>query len=182
MSLAGDERSESHFSSVMIQLKFCTEESAPPTIEQEAFGITGGAVWDRLELGLIAHYVDGRWMRRGQSYAALSFTGRCRLLFGITRDPAFISDVICNFSITGATLRANGVAFAQYSEQLDLWRGLMRPISWTAMTMISAEVVSAFVEDSRIEQRLNPWDALRPAAPSHPARALSEPSGYGPRR
>jgi hypothetical protein len=164
----------------MIQLKFCTHESPSPTIEQEAFGITGGAIWDRLELGLIAHYVEGRWLYRGQGYATLSFTGHCRLLFGITRDPSFISEPIRNFTLVGATLRANDVAFAQYTERLDLWRGLMRPISWTGMTMVSAEVVSAFVDETRIE-RLNPWDSLQRAGP-HPPPVSSERPGYPPRR
>jgi hypothetical protein len=163
----------------MIQLKFYTEESAAPTIEQEAFGITGGAIWDRLELGLIAHYVEGRWVFRGQGYATLSFTGNCRLLFGITRDPSFITEPIRNFSLTGATLRADDMPFAQYSERLDLWRGLVRPISWTAMTMISAEVVSAFVDETRIE-RLNLWDSQR--AGPRPPPVSSERPGYPPRR
>jgi hypothetical protein len=165
----------------MIQLKFCSQESHSPTLEQEAFGITGGAIWDRLELGLIAHFVEGHWQHRGQGYATLSFTGNCRLLFGITRDPSFITEPVREFSLTGATLRANDIAFAQYSERLDLWRGLIRPISWTGMTMISAEVVSAFVDESRIE-RLNPWDSLRPARPHSPPVSNEQPGGYPPRR
>jgi hypothetical protein len=121
--------------------------------------VTGGVIWSHLGRRLLANYADGSWKHGGQYYPSLSVTGECYLLFGIARDPSFVSEPIQWLSITGTALRANGTAFAQYNARQDIWQGLRRPIWWTTMRMIGPTAFSAFVGESRIE-RLNPWDPL----------------------
>jgi hypothetical protein len=129
-----------------------------PAAELEAFDIriTGGVLWNHVEHGLIACFTSGAWRHRGKYYPSISIAGGCRLVFGIARD-ALISDPISLFSVTGSVFRANGVAIAEYDEKQDLWQGLIRPISWQAMRVISAGAASALADVTR-PVILNPWD------------------------
>jgi hypothetical protein len=129
-----------------------------PAAELEAFDIriTGGVVWNQVEHGLIACFTSGAWRHRGKYYSSISIAGGCRLVFGIARD-ALVSDPISLFSVTGSVFRANGVAIAEYDEKQDLWQGLIRPISWQAMRVISAGAASALADATR-PVILNPWD------------------------
>lgn len=125
-------------------------------LEATDFRISGGVLWNQAEQGLIACFACGSWKHHGRYYPSISFSGASCLAFGITRDP-LISEPISLFSVTGTTLRANGVAIAEYDEKLDLWNGLIRPISWQAMRVISAEAASALAEATP-SLILNPWD------------------------
>ncbi len=128
-------------------------------VEIEELRVIGGAIWDHLEQGVLASHVDGCWKHRGEFYPLLWITGPCQVHFGITRDPLPMSEPISVFSIIGTTLRANGVAFAQYSEEHDMWQGLIRPIWWQSMRVITASPASDFVPDSDAAL-FNPWDAV----------------------
>jgi hypothetical protein len=134
------------------------DSSGTPVAELEAtdFRITGGVLWNQAEHGLIACFAGGCWKHRGNYYPSLSFSGASCLAFGISRDP-LISEPISLFSVTGTTLRANGVAIAEYDEKLDLWNGLIRPITWQTMRVISAGMASALAEATP-SMLLNPWD------------------------
>ena len=126
---------------------------------------TGGVLWNQVEHGLIACFASGAWKHRGQYYPSISIAGACCLAFGIARD-ALISEPISLFSVTGIIFRANGVAIAEYDEKLDLWQGLIRPITWQAMRVVSAAAASALA-DAAHPVILNPWDypaEARPAA------------------
>ena len=141
----------------MIQLTFHDAAGAPgPALESSDFRITGGVLWSQVEHGLIACFAGGCWKHRGEYYPSISMAGACCLAFGIARD-ALVSEPISLFSVTGTTLRANGVAVAEYDERQDLWQGLIRPISWQAMRLVSAAAASALADGSRAVT-LNPWD------------------------
>jgi hypothetical protein len=149
----------------VIQLAFHDSADVPAaTLEVSDLRITGGVVWNQLEHGLIACFASGSWKHRGRYYPSLSITGACCLAFGIARE-ALISDPISLFSMTGTTLRANGVAIAEYDEKQDLWQGLIRPITWQAMRIVSAGAASALVDGTRALV-LNPWDYVADSAPS----------------
>jgi len=141
----------------MIQVTFHDAADTPVTaLEATDVRITGGVLWNQVEHGLIACFACGSWKHLGRYYPALSISGACCLAFGIARD-ALISEPMSLFSVTGTTLRANGVAIAEYDEKQDLWHGLIRPITWQAMRIVSAAAVSALADTSRLST-LNPWD------------------------
>lgn len=117
---------------------------------------TGGVLWSHLEHGLIACFASGCWKHRGHYYPSISIAGGCCLAFGIARE-ALISEPISLFSVTGTVFRANGVAIAEYDEKLDLWEGLIRPITWQAMRVVSAATASALANAAH-PALLNPWD------------------------
>ena len=148
----------------MIQLTFHDSSDAPAAaLEATDVRITGGVLWNQTEHGLIACYACGSWKHRGKYYPSVSIAGACCLAFGIARD-ALVSDPMSLFAVTGTTLRANGVAIAEYDEKLDLWHGLIRPITWQAMRIVSAAAASALADLSR-PVILNPWDYPAEARP-----------------
>lgn len=141
----------------MIQLAFHSSSGTPVAVlEATDVRITGGVLWNHVEHGLIACFACGSWKHRGIYYPSVSIAGCCCLAFGISRE-SLISEPISLFSVTGTTFRANGVAVAEYDEQLDLWQGLIRPITWQAMRVVSAAAASALADSSRAKF-LNPWD------------------------
>jgi hypothetical protein len=165
----------------VIRLSFYNEQAeVAATFAATDFRISGGVIWNRLEEGLITNYVNGGWKHRGRYYPSLSFEGRCRLLFGIPRDPSPVSEPIGLFSITGTTLRANGIAFAQYIEEEDRWHCLSRAMSWGSMRIVSDAFVPTLVEHSRIVM-LNPWDPVE-GIQRQPVTSTSKvrPSPSGP--
>ena len=141
----------------MIRLTF-HDPSDRPAAELEAsdIRITGGVLWNQVEHGLIACFAGGAWKHRGRYYHSFSIAGGCRLAFGIARE-ALVSDPISLFSVTGNTFRANGVAIAEYDEKQDLWQGLIRPITWQGMRVVSTAAASALADVTR-PVILNPWD------------------------
>jgi len=142
----------------MIQLTFHDADEEPTDVLRlEDLWITGGVIWDHLEHGMIASYARGTWRRRGCHHRSLSIAGPSCLLFGITRDPTFVSEPIGLFTIAGAVLHADGVAFSQYAEDRDMWLGVSRPVWWTSMRLISESALSALIDHSGIEL-LNPWE------------------------
>jgi hypothetical protein len=120
------------------------------SLEMSAFRVTGAAV-SSLELGLIAYLAHDRWWHTCRPYSTLSFTGRCRLLFGISRDPDLLSEPFQRLDIRGTNLHADGARFAQYSKRYDMWCGVQRPMLWTAMLAVSDALTTAFVDERRIE-------------------------------
>lgn len=141
----------------MILLTF-HDSSERPAAELQAsdIRITGGVLWNQVDHGLIACFAGGFWKHRGKYYPSISIAGGCRLVFGITRD-ALVSEPISLFAVTGNVFRANGVAIAEYDEKQDLWQGLIRPLTWQCMRVVSAAAASALTDLSR-PVTLNPWD------------------------
>lgn len=141
----------------VIQLTFHDSSDAPAAVlEASDFRITGGVLWNQGQHGLIACFACGSWKHRGKYYPGISIAGACCLAFGIARD-ALISEPISLFSITGTTFRANGVPVAEYDEKQDLWCGLIRPLTWQTMRVVSAAAASALAEASP-SAILNLWD------------------------
>jgi hypothetical protein len=141
----------------VIQLTFHDSSDAPAaTLEATDFRVTGGVLWNQVEHGLIACFACGSWKHRGKYYPGISIAGACCLAFGIARDP-LISEPISLFSVTGTLFRANGVPIAEYDERQDLWRGLIRPLTWQSMRIVSAGAASALAGASP-SFILNPWD------------------------
>jgi hypothetical protein len=141
----------------VIRLTFHDSSDDPAAaLEATDFRVTGGALWNQEEHGLIACFAGGAWKHRGRYYPGISISGGCCLAFGIARD-TLISEPISLFSFTGPIFRANGVAIAEYDEKQDLWHGLIRPLSWQSMRVVSAGVASALA-DLDSSGLLNPWD------------------------
>lgn len=134
------------------------DSSEKPVAQLQAsdIRITGGVLWSLADHGLIACFAGGFWKHRGKYYPSLSIAGGCCLVFGITRD-ALVSEPISLFAVTGNVFRANGVAVAEYDEKQDLWQGLIRPLTWQSMRVVSAAAASALTDLSR-PVTLNPWD------------------------
>ena len=144
----------------MIRLTFHSASAEPSTsLVVSDFRVTGGALWNPLETGLLANYSGGWWKHRGRHYRRISVTGGGCLLFGITRDPTLMSDAVRLLHFSGRTLRANGTVIAEYIEQQDMWHGVVRPIWWSAMRIISADAMPGLVDTARIV-RLNPWEPM----------------------
>jgi hypothetical protein len=163
-------------------LKLSFHQKAPATtdlcLDLTDLRVTGATLWNPLDRGLIATYSQGAWKRQGRRYPILAVTGGARLLFGITRDPSIFSDPIDHFYFIGPMLSANGVAIAKYIEQQDMWQGVVRPMWWNAMRLLSLEAVSAAVDQSQVVL-LNPWEPhpmqsapklLGEVADPHPSR------------
>lgn len=121
-------------------------------------------LWSHFEHGLIACFAGGFWKHHGNYYPSISLAGACCLAFGISRD-SLVSEPMSLFSVTGRTFRANGVAVAEYDEKQDLWQGLIRPITWQTMRVVSIAAASALADATR-SVILNPWDYPVDALPS----------------
>lgn len=161
----------------MLKLSFYHRAGTQPaaSLEMADFRVSGGTLGNPLEHGLIATYSAGVWNHRGGRYPILAVTGGGCLLFGVTRDPTTVSDPIDHYYFIGPTLSANGVAIAKYVEQQDMWHGVVRPMWWMAMRILSVPTVSAVVDESQV-LLLNPWEPhplpssiLRPL-PEEPAQ------------
>jgi hypothetical protein len=141
----------------LIRLTFHdTADSPAAELEASDIRITGGVLWNQVEHGLIACFASGAWKHRRRYYPSVSIAGGCRLAFGIARD-ALVSEPIALFSVTGNVFRANGVAIAEYDERQDAWQGLIRPITWQSMRVVSTAAASALADVTR-STILNPWD------------------------
>jgi hypothetical protein len=168
----------------MLTLSFFPKGAAVPTthLELADLRVSGATLWNPLDRGLLATYSLGCWKHRGKRYPRLAVTGGGCLLFGITRNPTIVSDPIDHYYFIGPTLSANGVAIAKYIEQQDMWQGMVRPMWWNAMRLLSVETVSAAVDESQVVL-LNPWEPQPmsggpPILDNGPAQARVQ----GPRR
>jgi hypothetical protein len=99
------------------------------------FRITGGSVWIGPSASgvkpLVLH-VGGQWHHDGSGWSGLRFEGKCRLVFGLARDPVSVSGEFDGLSIVGQTLLANGIPFANYDTVLEAWRGVSTDTWWLA--------------------------------------------------
>jgi hypothetical protein len=143
----------------MLRLTFHDTGATPAAaLHLTDFRLTGGALWNPLEHGLIATYFDGTWRHRGRYYRALAVTGGARLLFGITRDPTFVSAPIDHLSFIGPSLSTNGVAIAKYVEEKDVWHAVVRSMWWMSMRVISALSMPTLISDGSTIVPMNPWE------------------------
>jgi hypothetical protein len=143
----------------MLKLSFYQKGAAVPDTSMELAELraSGATLWNPVDRGLIATYSNGSWKHHGRDCPILAVTGGGRLVFGISRDPTIVSDPIDHFYLIGPTLSANGVAIARYIEQQDMWQGVLRPMWWNAMRLLSVDTVSAAVDEAHVAF-LNPWE------------------------
>ena len=57
---------------------------------------------------------------------------------------------------TGPVLSANGVAIARYAEDQDMWHGVVRPMWWSSIRIVSASIMSTLLDRSKVVV-LDPW-------------------------
>ena len=117
------------------------------TMEVPHVRIFGGAVWDRLELGVIATYSAGRWARRSLAYQWMSFEGDFRLLFGLIRDPSPVSDPLQVLTLCGPMMYLSDAPFAEYVPATQMWHGTAESrLWWPTFHLVSADHVSFAAE------------------------------------
>lgn len=129
----------------MIQVTLSGAVHAPDiALELPHVRIFGGAIWDRVELGVLAHYVAGRWVRRSLAYPCLLFQGDFRLLFGLIRDPSPISEPLQLLNICGPMMYLNEAPFAEYVPAMQMWRGTVDSrLWWPTFHIVTADFVGA---------------------------------------
>lgn len=156
----------------MIQVTLSGAVQAPDiTLEVPHVRIFGGTVWDRLELGVIATYVDGRWTRRTAAYQWMLFEGDFRILFGLIRDPSPISDPLHVLTVCGPMMYLHDVPFAEYVPTMEMWRGTQdAPLWWPSFHLISADFVQADETSGSVSEEPSILD-LTARAGSRPPRA-----------
>ena len=106
------------------------------------FRITGGAVWigpGALSDVPLVRFTRGRWQYASNEWAGLRFDGKCRLILGPAREPSAVSDVLQGLSISGVVLSGNGIPFAAYDEEREMWKGATNSW-WHAFRIESAEL------------------------------------------
>lgn len=87
---------------------------------------------------LVRHVGEGSWKHANELRMGMRFEGRMRLVFGLPRDPSGVSDELEGLSITGKSLSANGIPFAVYDQELQMWRGAGNNRWWHAFRIESA--------------------------------------------
>lgn len=125
----------------MIRLKFIGAQTETYLAQASAyFRIAGGVVWTRPEYGPLAAYSEERWRHREVLWSGLQFEGQCRLVFGISCDPAGMSEPLQSLSIDHRVLSANGIPFAVYEPARDMWHGAHAGTWWHAFRVESIEL------------------------------------------
>jgi hypothetical protein len=99
-------------------------------VESPYFRITGGAVWTRPGNDPLLRYVGPTWHYDGAHWSGMRFDGKCRLVFGLPRDPAGISDLLSVVTIYACALSTNGVPYAVYEPNREMWRGAASEVWW----------------------------------------------------
>ena len=105
------------------------------------FRITGGALWIGPSVDgsmPLVRYVSGRWQYADILWLGVRFEGKCRVVFGLPRDPAGVSDELSGLSIYDNILSASGIPFAVYEVGRETWRGVTMNTWWHAFRVESA--------------------------------------------
>jgi len=84
-------------------------------------------------------YSHGMWAYRRRMFRMLEVTGSLYLAFGIAREPTIVSHPIDHFHFIGPTISTDGVGIAKYSEHQDTWHGLLRPMWWVSMRIVTSQ-------------------------------------------
>ena len=104
------------------------------------FRVTDGAVWTRPGDDPLVRYADATWLFLGEPWSGMRFEGKCRLVLGLPRDPVRVSDLLDAVSIIDCTLSANGVPFAVYLPDREVWRGAGTGTWWHSFRIESASL------------------------------------------
>jgi hypothetical protein len=101
------------------------------------FRITGGNVWTSPGDGRIVRFTPSGWEFEGQVWEGMRFEGPSRLIMGLHKEPTSLSEVLQSVSITREVLSANGIPFAAYDPDRDMWRSAVAQIWWHAFRLES---------------------------------------------
>jgi hypothetical protein len=129
----------------MIQLTLSGAAGAPDlSLGVPHVRIFGGTVWDRVDLGVVATYSAGCWVRRSVDYQWILFEGNFRLLFGLIRDPSPISEPVQILTLSGPIMYLNDAPFAEYMPAMQMWRGTSESrLWWPSLHLTSADFVDS---------------------------------------
>jgi hypothetical protein len=100
--------------------------------------LCGTLLSDGVYREILATLVEGAWRRKGTVCEPIEVHGPLRLLFGIPRHPARATRPFDRLTLKGALLEADGVAFARYVPESDMWRALERPMWWHSLHILTA--------------------------------------------
>jgi len=135
------------------------------------FRITGGVVWTQPELGPIASFVEDRWKHRNSLWSGMRFEGKCRLVFGLPRDPSGVSEHLQSLAISGRVLFANGIPIAVYDPAREMWCGAISDSWWPAFRVESVSLRESVPKAARggviIQSPGTPDDVSRALASRH---------------
>ncbi len=101
------------------------------------FRITGGNVWTSPGDGRIVRFSPRGWEFEGQAWEGMRFEGPSKLVMGLPKEPTSLSEVLQSVSITREVLSANGIPFAAYDPERDMWRSAIAEIWWHAFRIES---------------------------------------------
>ena len=113
------------------------EAQASPVDASAYFRISGGVVWTQPTCGPLVIYTKEGWRHRAVLWSGMRFEGQCRLVLGLPRDPAGVSEQLQSLSIHDRVLSANGVPFAVYEPARDMWHGAGADTWWHAFRVES---------------------------------------------
>jgi hypothetical protein len=142
----------------MLHIAFCdVDDRFVSSFDVEEIRIARGVISSPRGDGCIATYTLNGWTHHDHRCVSLFVAGSCCLLFGITREPSFVSDATERLTLTGASLATKELTFAHYMPKHDMWQGLVRPIWWTAMRVVAAEILPGLYDIARMKQ-VSPWE------------------------
>jgi hypothetical protein len=128
------------------------------------FRITGGTVWTSPGDGRIVRFSSSGWEFERQVWDGMRFEGPSKLVMGLPKEPTSSSEVLQSVSITREVLTANGIPFAAYDADRDMWRSAIAEIWWHAFRIESVGNRKS-VADSTRHSHAGPG-----RAPSHDTR------------
>jgi hypothetical protein len=125
----------------MLEISLSTDPSCSPEISIRAtrLCVSGGTIRIEPNLGADITYDHGMWAYGGRSYRMLAITGSLYLVFGIAREPTIVSHPFDHFHIIGPIISTDGVSIAKYSEHQNTWHGLLRPMWWVSMRIVTSD-------------------------------------------
>ena len=129
----------------MLEIRLLAEPGSSPEISLRApsLCVSGGSVRLGTNLSADITYSHEMWAYRGRTYRMLAVTGSLYLVFGIAREPTIVSHPIDHFHFVGPTMSTDGVGIAKYSEHQNTWHGLLRPMWWVSMRIVTSDFLDA---------------------------------------
>jgi hypothetical protein len=118
-------------------------------ISSPFFRITGGTIHELDEGRPLAMFVAGGWKYGPMVFAGVRFAGSCQLVAGITRDLHPLCGPLKTLALDGPILLANSVPFARYDPDREMWDNLLRPSSWRALRIVSANWLGSGTAEPR---------------------------------
>ena len=120
----------------------CTPSAASRVCwESTDLRLCGTLLSDGVYREILATLVDGAWRRKGAICEPIEVRGPLRLLFGIPRHPAPATRTFNTLTLKGVLLEVDGVGFARYVPESDMWRALERPLWWHSLHILATEAL-----------------------------------------